>query len=155
MRRKDQSLQKRSLKIKGQAKESHRCNTANPRRALIRKTWPQARTCMQLATRLSVCHFLTGDRRFIHGQMKKQYTLEMAALVGFMFPQLFSSSSHKSHSIHSPGPSHLILLFQLLSLGWPPLNLNLQIRSVRITKDLLSYCLLNTAPLNHLLTLQT
>lgn len=66
MRRKDQFLQKVSLKIEGRAKESHRCNTTSPGRVLIRKSWPQARTRVQLPTGLSVCHFLKVRRQGFH-----------------------------------------------------------------------------------------
>lgn len=75
MRRKDQSLQKSSLKIEGHAKESHRCNTTSPGGVLIRKTWPQARRRKQFPAGLSVCHFLKVRRQeLIHDQMGKQYT---------------------------------------------------------------------------------
>lgn len=55
--RKDQSLQKGSLKIKVMPRKATGATPQAPRRALIRKTWPQAHTRVQLPSRLSVCHF--------------------------------------------------------------------------------------------------
>lgn len=121
---------------KGHAKESHRCNTTSPKESFNQKNWPQARTRVQLPTCLSACHFLKVRRQEVHSwsDEKAIHTLN-GSLIEFMFLQLLPLPFINLLLYILSGPSHLIFWFQLLSLSWPLLNQNLQMGSVKGTKD--------------------